>query len=225
MWPGPVGGRLVSPVGPADPEGGRAATAAGDGRSPAPPVADYAALAARRRQVSDCYARVRSAADPRVAWELWRGELALLRSPVGGSAAVLPAFAYDAGWRCLATFTPSDPMFVSAGTESVLRIGSVTVDVPVGGPVDLEMYWVEGHPGGLLLPFADPTNGRSTARRGRCLIDQSAGADLGEVGGRWVLDFNFAYDAGPDVAAVMAIPRLATPNRIPVEVAVGERNR
>lgn len=184
---------------------------------------DYALAAARRRQLIDCYCRVRSAADPRVAWEMWRGEMALLRTPVGGSPAALPAFAYDPAWRCAGAFVPSAPLLVAADPVTVVRIGVVTLDLAVAEPVALEMYWVAGYPGGMLLPFADPTNGESTAAGGRLLIDQAAGADLGGEGDRWVIDFNFAYDA--TVAGTSPTPSVTSANRVPVPVTAGERLR
>ena len=57
----------------------------------------------------------------------------------------------------------------------------------------LELYWLEGYGGGLFVPFADATSGRETYGAGRYLLDTVKGADLGQRGGRLVLDFNFAY--------------------------------
>lgn len=190
---------------------------------------DYTVAVARRRQLIDCYYRVRSAADPRIAWEMWRGEMALVRMPAGGRPAALPAFAYDPAWRGAGEFTPTAPLLVAADPVTVLRIGTITLDVPSTEEVDLEVYWIDGYPGGMLLPFADPTNGETTAARGRLLIDQAAGADLGvDFGGegeRWVLDFNFAYDPTRDGASPAPVPAVTSPNRLPVPVQAGERLR
>lgn len=58
----------------------------------------------------------------------------------------------------------------------------------------LNLYWIEGYGGGLFLPFRDATNGVETYGGGRYLLDTIKGADLGSVGGRLTLDFNYAYN-------------------------------
>ena len=59
----------------------------------------------------------------------------------------------------------------------------------------LDLYWLDIYGGGLWLPVADQTNGRTTYSGGRYLFDTAKGANLGlhAEGRRILLDFNFLY--------------------------------
>ena len=59
--------------------------------------------------------------------------------------------------------------------------------------MSLELYWLAGYGGRLFVPFADTTSGRETYGAGRYLFDTVKGADLGQLDGLLVVDFNFAY--------------------------------
>jgi uncharacterized protein (DUF1684 family) len=153
------------------------------------------AAADRQRLMAECYARVRAAADPMVAWEVWRAERDRVRRSRSMDAHVgrLSTFSYDPSFRCLAELE------LASSTEEVAvlpvrlrRLGTLQFEL-AGSAEDLELYWLDQYGGGFFLPFHDATNGTTTSVRGRHLLDHSCGADLGTDGGRVVLDFNFAY--------------------------------
>lgn len=79
------------------------------------------------------------------------------------------------------------------GQLTLRRFGRVGFHLD-GQEAFLNLYWIEGYGGGLFLPFRDATNGVETYGGGRYLLDTIKGADLGSVGGRLTLDFNFAYN-------------------------------
>src|SRR5207247_3980420 len=94
-----------------------------------------------------------------------------------------------------------------------------------GRPLQLELYWLEGYGGGLLLPFCDATSGEETYAGGRYLLDTVKGADLGVEQGRLILDFNFAYHPSCVYDLRWVCPLTPAPNRLPVPIRVGERLR
>ena len=93
----------------------------------------------------------------------------------------------------------------------------------VGEPWALELYWLQGYGGGIFLPFGDTTNGHETYGSGRYLLDSVKGADLGMAGERMVLDFNFAYNPSCSYDPRWACPLTPRENRLPIEIAAGER--
>jgi uncharacterized protein (DUF1684 family) len=95
--------------------------------------------------------------------------------------------------------------------------------VLAGVALELPLYWLEGYGGGLFLPFADGTSGRTTYGAGRYLLDTVKGADLGTADGRLVLDFNFAYNPSCAYDPRWACPLAPPANRLPIEVRAGER--
>jgi hypothetical protein len=189
-----------------------------------------------KRRVFDLYAEVRAAPDPGHAWQRWRaGRDDLFRShpqsplPAGerNGFAGIPYFDYDPEFRVLGEVVRGDDAFrdvAASGGETVRfrRFGLVRFELG-GGPRELALYWLEGYGGGLFLPFADATSGRETYGAGRYLLDTVKGADLGDAGGRLVLDFNFAYNPSCSYDPRWVCPLSPPENRLAVEVLAGER--
>jgi uncharacterized protein len=194
------------------------------------------ALADWRREVFELYARVRASDDPRTAWELWRRTRDRLfaehpQSPLDatGRAAFggLPYGRYDPAARVTADIVPTEPaeLEIETSTGPPYRFRRVGVARFALADTDLALplSWLEGYGGGLFLPFADGTSGRTTYGAGRYLIDTVKGADLGTVDGRLVLDFNFAYNPSCAYDPRWTCPLAPAANRLPVEVRAGER--
>jgi uncharacterized protein (DUF1684 family) len=197
---------------------------------------DELALADWRREVSELYARVRAYDDPYAAWLLWRRTRDRLfrqhpQSPVAaaGRAAFggLPYHRYDPAARVTADVVPAEPaeleLETSTGPPYRFRRVGVARFALAGADLSLPLYWLEGYGGGLFLPFADATGGRTTYGAGRYLIDTVKGADLGTSEGRLVLDFNFAYNPSCAYDPRWTCPLAPAASRLPVEVRAGER--
>jgi len=110
------------------------------------------------------------------------------------------------------------------GAMSFRRIGSVAVPFPTGTR-RLELYWIAGYAGGLLLPFRDATNGTETYGAGRYLLDSAKSADLGpgRAPDTLILDFNFAFQPSCAFDPKYACPLAPPPNRLDLPVRAGER--
>jgi len=187
-------------------------------------------LADWRRQVSETYARVRAAADPEVAWEIWRAEKSRLhrshpQSPLAESRRheSLSTFAYDPAWRRVGAFAPVEPTPAASEPVPLMCVGSVSFLLPDGRQASLDLFWPDEYGGGLFLPFRDTTSGVSTYGGGRYLLDGAKGADLGTEEGLLVLDFNFAYHPSCVHDDRWSCPLAPPSNRLPVAVAAGER--
>src|SRR5207302_1076236 len=102
------------------------------------------------------------------------------------------------------------------------RFGRACFDLD-GSPQMLELFWLEGYGGGVFLPFGDTTSGHETYGGGRYLLDTVKGSDLGEDGGRLVLDFNFAYNPSCSYDPRWACPLTPASNRLATAVTAGER--
>ncbi|HEX6699685.1 MAG TPA: DUF1684 domain-containing protein, partial [Gaiellaceae bacterium] len=76
----------------------------------------------------------------------------------------------------------------------------------------------------VFCPFADRTSGHATYGGGRYLLDTVKGADLGGDRGGLVLDFNFAYNPSCSYDPRWVCPLTPPANRLPLEVAAGERH-
>jgi hypothetical protein len=175
---------------------------------------------------------VRASTDPRAAWQRWRDvrdELFRMhpQSPLPPDArdsfTGVAYFDYDPAWRVLAEVEDAEPErreIAASGDETMVftRVGRARF-----GSGTLELYWLEGYGGGLFVPFADATSGRETYGAGRYLLDTVKGADLGELGGRLVLDFNFAYNPSCAYDPRWVCPLAPPPNRLPLAVRAGER--
>lgn len=207
-------------------------------RQPAPTESIPALqLADWRRQVAALYARIRSAVDPALAWEDWRGTRDALFAdhpqsplPAAGRAAFtgLPCYPYDPSLRfavALAPMSDGSEQQMDRGADGTVRL------VPAGRTAGLEqrlggeltLYWIAGYGGGLFLPFVDATSGHETFGGGRYLLDSIKGADLGMADGRLVLDFNFAYHPSCVHSADWTCPLAPAGNRLRDPVRGGER--
>jgi uncharacterized protein (DUF1684 family) len=189
-----------------------------------------------KRRIFGLYAEVREAPDAEAAWRRWREVRDELfrghpqspvpeesRADIGG----LSYFDYDPALRVLADVEPADGAQLaigSSGEEPVLfRHFANACFAFAGGPRRLALYWLEGYGGGIFLPVADATSGAETYGGGRYLLDTVKGADLGEAGGRLVLDFNFAYNPSCAYDPRWVCPLTPPQNRLDVAVRAGER--
>ena len=185
-----------------------------------------------KRRIFALYAEVR-AGEPRQAWERWRAVRNELfrthqQSPLQDRAAFggLPYFDYDPAIRVLADVEPRERVrreIATSGEEpySFTRFARARFDLD--GARELDLYWLDGYGGGIFLSFADATSGRETYGACRYLLDTVKGADLGEVDGRLVLDFNFAYNPSCAYDPRWVCPLAPPGNRLPVAVRGGER--
>jgi uncharacterized protein (DUF1684 family) len=185
-----------------------------------------------KRRVFALYAEVR-AGEPQEAWERWRAVRDELfrshpQSPLQDrdSFDSLPYFDYDPALRVLAAVEPVERVQREIATSgekpySFTRFAQARFDLDDERKLDL--YWLDGYGGGIFLSFADATSGSETYGACRYLLDTVKGADLGEVDGRLVLDFNFAYNPSCAYDARWVCPLAPPGNRLPVAVRGGER--
>jgi uncharacterized protein (DUF1684 family) len=190
-----------------------------------------------KRRVFALYEEVRASADPEAAWRRWRAARdALFRShsqsPLPAAGRVdfpgIPYFDYDPAFRVLGEVAEGDNQVRDVGasggeTVRFRRFGDVRFEV-AGERHALALYWLEGYGGGVFLPFADATSGKQTYGAGRYLLDTVKGADLGEVNGLLVLDFNFAYNPSCSYDPRWVCPLSPPENRLPLEVLAGEQH-
>ena len=185
-----------------------------------------------KRRIFALYADVRAASDPEAAWRRWcqvRSELYRThpQSPqVGAEPAYFP---YDPHFRANTVVHDVEPVTleIPGSAGSLIRFGRFAVarfDL-FGEPRELELYWLEAYGGGVFLPFADATSGRTTYGAGRYLLDTVKGADLGVDGEQLVLDFNFAYNPSCSYDARWVCPLAPRENRLAVPIEAGERLR
>jgi uncharacterized protein (DUF1684 family) len=202
----------------------------------ADPVAEALALLEWKRAIAELYAEIRATPDRHAAWSRWRDTRARLfreheQSPV--PAAQRPSYGgphlydYDPSWSLTAATEPAEPRRLQIATSTVDAVAFNRFGLAhfTHAEVDmtLELYWLEGYGGGLFVPFADATSGDETYGAGRYLLDTVKGADLGERGGRLVLDFNFAYQPSCAYDPRWTCPLTPPANRLPVAVRAGER--
>jgi uncharacterized protein (DUF1684 family) len=181
-----------------------------------------------RRQVTALYASVRAAGSPESGWQLWRsGRAELFRdhpdSPLGEGARLPTYRPYDRSMRFEVLVLDTDPerIELTTGTDGVLPLERVgRVDLP--GVGSLDVWWLASYGGGLFLPVWDRTCGRESYGGGRYVLDTVKGADLGSIGGRLVVDLNFAYNPSCAYDPAWACPMPQAGNRLDVPVDVGE---
>jgi uncharacterized protein (DUF1684 family) len=195
-------------------------------------VIDELTLMDWKRRVFALYAEVR-ADEPRQAWERWRAARDELfrshpQSPLQDRASFrgLPYFEYEPALRVLAAVEPVERVQREIATSgekpySFTRFARARFDLD--GERELDLHWLDGYAGGIFLSFADATSGRETYGACRYLLDTVKGADLGEVDGRLVLDFNFAYNPSCAYDPRWVCPLAPPGNRLPVAVRGGER--
>jgi uncharacterized protein (DUF1684 family) len=190
-----------------------------------------------RRRVLALYAEIRTMADPRAAWELWRRvrhELITehpqspIRDPAMRATFSGPTyFDHDATVRVLSEVEATAPerrvIEGSAdGRFEMIKFGVAKFEL-YGQQQELSLFWIDVYGGGLFLPFRDGTSGRETYGAGRYLLDTIKGADLGSDGERLILDFNLAYNPSCSYDPMWACPLAPAENRLSVEVRAGER--
>jgi hypothetical protein len=189
-----------------------------------------------KRRVFALYAAVRADDDPRRAWELWRttrDELfaAHPQTPLTpeqrAAFAGLPYFDYDPDLRVVADVEAAERVHREIATSGH-RPYPFTRFAHARFALDeteqsLDLYWLDAYGGGIYLCFADATSGHESYHAGRYLLDTVKGSDLGEVDGRLVLDFNFAYNPSCSYDPRWVCPLAPPENRLDVAVRGGER--
>ena len=195
---------------------------------------DFITLLDWRRKVADMYSEVRAllpkdAPAAQARWRECRDELfrahpqsALPEAERAGFRG-LPYYPYDPRFAFTAAVQPlpEERYDVDTSTGGVIpfvRFGAV--DLPVG---TLEVFWLDAYSGGVFLPFRDATAGKTTYGGGRYLLDTAKSADLGAVGDRLVLDFNFAYHPSCRYDPKWVCPLAPLSNRLTVPIEAGER--
>ena len=193
-------------------------------------------LADWRRQVFELYADVRLDADPRPrlgAWCASRHQLFATHTqspipPAERAGYAGPAvFDYDPRARVTAELSPLDGDAVQVatsdgGTATMLRFAEARFEL-FGEAASLETFWLDQYGGGIYLSFRDATSGDTTYGGGRYLLDTVKGADLGAVGDRLILDFNFAYQPSCSYDPRWSCPLPSPANTLAFPVPVGER--
>lgn len=199
---------------------------------------DHLALADWRRTIAELYASIRSATDPKQAWQTWREERERLfrqhpQSPLQeatrSSFSGLDYFDYDPGARVIGRVAETEPerheVPTSDGEAMVFdRFAQLHFELQ-GRDLILDVYWLSVYGGGIFLPFRDATSGDATYGAGRYLWDSIKGADLGMADDGLVLDFNFAYNPSCSYDPRWACPLAPPANHLSVEVQAGEKTR
>ena len=198
---------------------------------------DALELADYRRRVAAVYAQVRTFDDPHAAWQLWTRERNRLfathpQSPVidDPSFEAVLYFDYDPTWRFEVEVGSVDQRSLSiehstTGSSPYETVGTVTLEHGAASTT-LSLYWLSTYGGGLFLPFRDATNGTDapgTYGGGRYLLDTVKGADLGVVGDRLVLDFNFSFHPSCAHSPRWSCPLAPPGNSFATRVEAGER--
>lgn len=191
-----------------------------------------------KRRIFQLYAEVRATSDPQGGWDRWRSERDRLfrehpQSPLPAERRAgfrgLDLFDYDPAYRVEASLEDMEAEsyeIATSGEEPMRfdRVGVLRFGL-AGGTYELEAYWLTAYGGGLFVPFADATSGKTTYGAGRYLLDTVKGSDLGAGNGGVVLDFNFAYNPSCSYDPRWVCP-LATPaNRLQVSIEAGEKHR
>ena len=169
-------------------------------------VSDYLTLLDWKRTIFELYAEIRAEPRPERAWERWRA----VRDRLFAEHPQSPLD--DARRR----------NFGGGASITFARFGTARFEL-LGAAQTLDVYWLEGYGGGAFLPFLDWTSSDETYGGGRYLLDTVKGSDLGEEGGRLVLDFNFAYNPSCSYDGRWVCPLAPTENRLEVAVRAGER--
>jgi uncharacterized protein len=189
-----------------------------------------------RRQVAEAYAVLRQRSGDQKDHENWRTVRDGLMGDHPQSAldekqksrfGSLHYYDYDPAYRVLAeidTDVNTQEFTAILGEDGALnyqRMGKVTFTVP-GGTGTLSVFWIMGYGGGLFLPFRDGTNSKTTYGGGRYLYDTIKGADLGSLGGRLILDFNYAYNPSCAYNPRWVCPLSPPENHLDFPIPAGE---
>ena len=199
-------------------------------------AADTLALLDWKRRVFALYAAVRSM-EPESGWQLWRDTRDELfrshpQSPLPPERRAvfegLEYWPYDPAARVLAELedVEAQPVGVAtSGTEEIVFRPFARASFELRGePLSLEVAWLAAYGGGAFLSFRDATSGQESYGGGRYLLDTVKGADLGEMDGKLVLDFNFAYNPSCSYDPGWVCPLAPPANRLAVSVDAGERH-
>jgi uncharacterized protein len=199
-------------------------------------AADTLTLLDWKRRVFGLYADVRTM-SPESAWRLWRETRDELfrshpQSPLPperrASFEGLEYWPYDPDARVLAELedVEAEPQPVAtSGTEQIAFRPFARARFELQGErLALEVSWLAAYGGGAFLSFRDATSGGESYGGGRYLLDTVKGADLGEDGGRLVLDFNFAYNPSCSYDPGWVCPLAPPANRLSVAVEAGEKH-
>ncbi len=183
-----------------------------------------------KRRIFELYAEIRSDPQPERAWQHWRDvREELFRShPQTPSPDTQPRyFDYDPAFRVFGTveYAERERREIATSGEQPYAFTRFarTVFELAGNEHSLDLYWLEGYGGGVFLSFADATSATETYGACRYLLDTVKGSDLGERGGRLVLDFNFAYNPSCAYDPRWVCPLAPPGNRLSVAVRGGER--
>jgi uncharacterized protein len=187
-----------------------------------------------RRRTFALYAAVRDAADPaegHARWVAGRDELfathpasPLLPEHRDGFTG-LPVPPYDPAWRFEVEVAPAEPeeWSVETGTDGTVVFERIGV-ADLGAPGSLTVWRLTSYGGGVFVPLKDGGAGRpgGSYGGGRYVLDTVKGADLGSVGGRLVLDLNFAYAPSCAHDPRWACPLAPAGNLLACDVPAGE---
>lgn len=185
-----------------------------------------------KRRVFALYAEIRAASDPEAAWRLWRSTRDDLvrshpQSPLPGYTG-LEYYDYDPAARVIAELedVEAPPAAIeTSGPEPMLFTPFALARFELRGErLTLELDRLASYGGGVFLCFRDPTSGADTYGGGRYLLDTVKGADLGEEGGRLVLDFNYAYNPSCAYDPSWVCPLAPPANRLTMAVEAGEKH-
>jgi uncharacterized protein (DUF1684 family) len=194
------------------------------------------ALADWRRRIAELYGSCRADPDPEDAWRSWcRARRDLFRThpqspiPAGERASYEGPFVHDYDPRARVTgelvALSGDAVGVGTSdgrTSRMVRFAEARFEL-FGRAAALEVFWLDQYGGGIYLSFRDATSGRSTYGGGRYLLDTVKGADLGAVGERVILDFNFSYNPSCSYDPQWSCPLPPPSNTLPFPVPAGER--
>jgi uncharacterized protein (DUF1684 family) len=140
----------------------------------------------------------------------------------------LAYFDYDPAWRFELTLESDvDPgvlefQLSEDGRVRAQRFGRVRF-VHDGQACALSLFWLLGYGGGVFLPFRDATGGQETYGGGRYLLDTIKQADLGRVGERVVVDFNYAYNPSCAYNPRWVCPPTPQENWLALPIRAGEK--
>jgi uncharacterized protein (DUF1684 family) len=148
-------------------------------------------------------------------------------SPVAnGEFAGLDFYAVDPDYRFelpLVEFDETETIVVETtadGSQEYLRWGRFEFEVD-GRSVTLTAYRADADEDRLWVPFRDATSGEETYGAGRYLDLE---LDEHRVDGRWVLDFNEAYNPTCAYNHAYECPMVPTENWLEVRIEAGERD-
>jgi uncharacterized protein len=195
-------------------------------------------LADWRRRVSELYASIRADPDPTRAWTGWTQERDRLyrthpQSPIPagtrGDATVPEYYPYDPALRTFADVEAGDGAAFelpdsASGHVIAERAGTARFSL-LGEALSLSVFWLLDYAGGFFVSYRDATSGSETYGAGRYLLDTAKGADLGEEGGRIILDFNFGYQPSCSYDPQWSCPLPPRENWLTVPIQAGERFR